>query len=48
MFADYQSIVARWRKHISQLFNVHGVSDVRQKEIHTAEQLLPELSAFGI
>jgi hypothetical protein len=46
--ADYQSILARWRKHFSQLLNVHGVSDVRHKEIQTAEQLLPELSAFRV
>jgi len=34
--------------HFSQLFNVHGVSDVRQKEIHTAEPLVPELSVFEV
>ena len=28
-----------------QLLNVHGVNDVRQKEIHTAEPLMPEPSA---
>ena len=32
----------RWRKHFSQLFCVHGDSDVRQTEIHTAEPLVPE------
>jgi hypothetical protein len=32
--------------HFSQLFNVHGVSDVKQTEIHTAEPLVPELSVF--
>jgi hypothetical protein len=31
-----------------QLLNVHGVSDVRQKEIHTAEPLVPEPSAFEV
>jgi len=25
---DYHSIVARWRKYFSQLFNVHGLKDV--------------------
>ena len=35
----------RW-KHISPLLNVYGVNDVRQTEIHTAEPLVPELSAF--
>jgi len=32
----------------SQLFNVYYVSDVRQTEIHTAEQLVPGPSAFEI
>ena len=45
LVADSQSIVARWRNYFSQLFNVHGVKDVVQAEIHTAEPLVPELSA---
>jgi len=28
--------------------NVHGVNDVRQTEIQTAEPLVPELSAFVV
>ena len=35
-----------WRNHYSQLFNVREFSDVRQREIHTAEHLVPELCAF--
>ena len=27
---------------------VHGVNEVRQMEIHTAEPLVPELSAFEV
>jgi len=46
LFADSHGILARWRNHLSQLLNVHGVNDVRQAEIHTAEPLLPEPSAF--
>jgi len=42
------SIVARWRKYFSQLFNVHGVKDVGQAEIHTAEPLVPEPSAAEV
>jgi len=42
------SIMDRWRKHFSQLLNVCGVSDVRQTEIHTAESLVPEPSAFEV
>jgi len=37
--------VARWRNYFSQLFNVHGVKDVGQAEIHTAEPIVPEPSA---
>ena len=42
--ADSHSIVTRWRNYFSQLFNVHGVKDVGQPEIHTAEPLVPEPS----
>jgi len=44
LVADSHSIVARWRNYFSQLFNVHGVKDVRQSEVHTAEPLVPEPS----
>jgi len=46
LVADTHSIVARWRNYFSQLFNVHGVKDVGQAEIHTAKPLVPEPSAF--
>ena len=35
-----------WVKHFCKLLNVHGVNDVMQTEIHTAEPLVPEPSAF--
>jgi len=38
--------MARWRNHFSQLLNLHGVNDVRQTEIHTAEPLVAETSVF--
>ena len=44
---DSHSILARWRNHLSQLLNMHGVNDVRKTEIHTAELLMPEPSAFA-
>jgi hypothetical protein len=47
LVADSQSILARGRKYFSQLLNVHGVNDVRQTEIHTAEPLVFEPSAFA-
>jgi hypothetical protein len=45
---DSRSIVARWRNYFSQLFNVHGVKDVGQVEIPTADPLVPEPSAFEV
>ena len=46
LVTDSHSILARWRNHFSQLLNVHGIHDVGQTEIHTAEPLEPELSVF--
>ena len=48
LLADSHSIVARWRSYFSQLFNVHGVKDVRQAEIYTAEPLVPEPSVAEV
>ena len=45
LVADSHSIVARWSNYFSQLFNVHGVKNVGQAEIHTAVPLVPEPSA---
>ena len=44
---DSHSILARWRIHFSHLFSVHGISDVRQTEMHTAELLVPKPRVFG-
>ena len=46
LVTDSNSILARWRNYFSQQFIVQGVSNVRQTEIHTAEPLVPEPSAF--
>ena len=48
LVTDSFSIVARWRNYFSQLLNVHGVYDVRQTDIHTAEPLVPEPSASEV
>jgi len=40
--------LVRLRNHFSQLWNVNGVSDVRQTEIHTAEPVVPESSVFDV
>jgi hypothetical protein len=48
LVADSYSILARWRNHFSQLLNIHGNNDVRQAELHTAEPLVSEPSAFKV
>jgi hypothetical protein len=48
LVVDTHSILARWRNYFSQILKVHGVNDVRQAEIHTAELLLPEPSVSEI
>jgi len=48
LVADSHSILAKWRNHFTQLLHVHGVSNVRQTDIHTAEPVVPELSAFEV
>ena len=45
LVTDSHSILARWRYHFSQLLNLHGVNGIRDREIHTAESLVPETSA---
>ena len=46
LFTDSYSILARWRKHFSQLLNVNVVNDVRRTVIQSAEPLVSEPSAF--
>jgi len=48
LVADPYSIVAGWRNYFSQLLNVYGVNDVKNTEIHIAEPLVPEPSAFEV
>jgi len=48
LVTDCHSILARWRNHFSQLFNVHGVSNAKQTDIHTAGPLVLELSTFEV
>jgi hypothetical protein len=38
----------RWKKFFNQVLNVHGVHDVRQMDIHTAEPLVPEPSLVEV
>jgi hypothetical protein len=48
LVADFHSTLAKWKNHFSQPFNVKGVSEFKQTEIHTAEQLVPEPCAVEI
>jgi hypothetical protein len=42
LLADPQNVLKRWKIFFNQALNVHGVHDVRQMDIHTAEPLVPE------
>jgi hypothetical protein len=44
LIADPQNVLNRWKIFFNQVLNVHGVHDVRQMDIHTAEPLVPEPS----
>ena len=46
LVSDSYSIGSVWTNYFSQLLNVHGVNDIRHTEIHTAEPLVFEPSAF--
>jgi len=48
LVADFHSILARWGNYFSQILNVHGINDVMQTEIHTAEPLVPEPTASEV
>jgi hypothetical protein len=48
LVTDSHSILATWRSHFSQPFDVNGDNDVRQTEIHTAEPTVPETCATEI
>jgi hypothetical protein len=37
-----------WKNFFNQGLNVHGIHDVRQMDIHTAEPLVPEASLVKV
>ena len=43
---DSHIVLDSLRNRFTQQLNLHGVHDVRQREIHTAESLVPGPSAF--
>jgi len=48
LVTDSRSILDRRRNHFSQLFHVHGASDVRQTEIYMAKPVMPEPNTFEV
>jgi hypothetical protein len=46
--ADPQIVLNRWKNVFNQVLNVHGVHDVRQMDIHTAEPLVSEPSLVEV
>jgi hypothetical protein len=48
LLADPQNILNRWKHFFNQVLNIHGVHDVRQMDIHTAEPLVPKLSLVKV
>jgi hypothetical protein len=45
---DSRSVLNKWKNNFRQLFNVHGVNDVTQTEMHTAEPFIPEPSSLKV
>jgi hypothetical protein len=48
LLAHPQSVLNRWKNFFNQVLNIHEVHNVRQKDIHTAEPLMPEPSLFEV
>jgi len=48
LVTEFHHIFVMCWNHFLQLVSVHGVSDLRQTEIHTAQPIVPELSAFEV
>jgi hypothetical protein len=44
VLVDPRSVLIRWKNFINQVLNVHGVHNVRQRDIHMTEPLVPEPS----
>jgi hypothetical protein len=48
LIADPQSVLNRWKFFFNQVINVHGLHDLTQTNIHTAEPLVPEPSLVEV
>jgi hypothetical protein len=48
LLVDSHNVLNIWKNYYSRLLNIHRVSDVRQREIHTAELLVFDPSSFDV
>jgi hypothetical protein len=48
LLAHPQSVLNKWKIFFNQVLNIHGVHNVTQKDIHTAEPLVPEPSLVEV
>jgi hypothetical protein len=48
LLVDPHSVLNRWKNFFNQMLNVHWFHDVRQKDVHTAELLVPEPSLVEV
>jgi hypothetical protein len=48
LVTDSHSVLPAWRNHFSQFLNVHGLNDVRQTEIYTANPLVAKPSLIEV
>jgi hypothetical protein len=48
LLADSDNISNKCKNYFSELWNVHVVSDIRHRKIHTAELLLPETNTLEV
>jgi hypothetical protein len=46
--ADSLNILSKIKNYFLQLLNIHRISDVGQREKHTAEMLVPDICPFGV
>jgi hypothetical protein len=48
LLGDLQNVLNRWKNFLNQVLNVHGVHDVRQKDVHMSEPLVQEPSLIKV
>jgi hypothetical protein len=48
LLAESDNISNTWKIYFSELWNVHGVINIRHRKIHTTEPLLSESNTFEV